>query len=398
MEASTTIIAGGQAGDFLTVRHLRVEGSDREIGRALAEASLSIHGAASRPRPMCDATLQRARRRWFLERYPAMAQRARGVADAFGLDADGDDVALDWLSTYDVPAGCSVAFYPGDRTKDGHGKLSRNFDFPTATFTQIVGLAPMAGERPLASDPWVVELRPDQGYASIVVGIMDVMGGMDGINEAGLTVALLADNETPDPEPTGSPRVGLSEQQVVRYLLDTCATVEEAKEALLLAKHYYFFTPCHFMVADRSGAAFVWEHSARRNREVIFEADPRTAGALVCTNHLLHRWPDPADLPDDQGPSGTAALTYARWRSLAHATAGGALVDEQDIRGHFAAVRFTAPVQHARTFWHALYDVVDASAELSFYRHDQHGQSIYTEAIRISLAPLTSSGVGSHGS
>ena len=79
-------------------------------------------------------------------------------------------------------------------------------------------------------------------------------------------------------------------------------------------------------------------------------------------------------------------------------TAGAALVDEQDIRGHFAAVGFTAPVQEARTFWHALHDVADASAELSFYRHDQHGQSIDTEAIRISLAPLTSSGVGSHGS
>ncbi len=62
---------------------------------------------------------------------------------------------------------------------------------------------------------------------------------------------------------TGMPRVGLAEQQVVRYLLDTCASAEEAKEALLLAKHYYFFTPCHFMVADRSGAAFVWEHSPR---------------------------------------------------------------------------------------------------------------------------------------
>ena len=388
MKATTTTIAGGQAGDFLTVRHLRVEGSDREIGRALAEASRAVHGAASQPRPMTDATVQRARRRWFLERYPAMAQRAQGVADAFGLDADRDEVALDWLSTYDVPAGCSVAFYPGDATKDGHGKLSRNFDFPTATFTQVVGLAPIAGERPLASDPWVVELRPDDGYASIVVGIMDVMGGMDGINETGLTVALLADNETPDPEPTGSPRVGLSEQQVVRYLLDTCATVEEAKEALLLAKHYYFFTPCHFMVADRSGAAFVWEHSARRNREVIIEADPRTAGALVCTNHLLHRWPDPADLPDDRGPGGTAALTYDRWRSLAQATAGGALVDQEDIREHFAAVSFTAPVEQARTFWHALYDVVEASAEFSFYLHDQDGHSIYTEPIRIGLGCL----------
>lgn len=386
MQAATTTIAGGDQADFLTVRHLRLHGSNREIGRSLAEAARAVHGAAAQPRPMPDTIVQRARRRWFLERYPALAERATGVADVFGLDPDSDGAALDWLSTYEVAAGCSVAFYPGQGTKDGHGRLSRNFDFPTATFSQIVGLPALAGERPLASDPWVVELHPDDGYSSVAIGIMDVMGAMDGINEAGLAVALLADNETPDPEPTGVPQVGLSEQQVVRYLLDTCATVEEAKEALLLAKHYYFFTPCHFMVADRSGAAFVWEHSGRRNREVIVDSDPRTAGRLVCTNHLLHRWPDPADLPDDRGPGATAAMTYGRWRALAEATGSGAVVEEHEIREQFAAVAFTAPVEQARTFWHALYDVDDASAEFSFYLHDRGGRSLYTAPIRIALA------------
>ena len=387
MQATTTTIAGGRPEDFLTVRHLRVHGSNRQIGRALGQAARAVHGNAAQPRPMADAVVQRARRQWFATHYPALAERAKGVAEVFGADPDGNHVAADWLSTYDIPAGCSVAFYPGSGTRNGHGVLSRNFDFPMSTFTQIVGLCPMTGERPLASDPWVVELHPDDGYSSVVVGIMDVLGGMDGINEAGLTVALLADNETPDPEPTGLPQVGLSEQQVVRYLLDSCATVEEAKEALLLAKHYYFFTPCHFMVADRSGAAFVWEHSPRRNREVIVDSDPRTMGRLVCTNHLLHRWPDPADLPDDQGPAGTAARTYDRWRTLDEATSGGELVDPHGIREQFAAVRFTAPVQEARTFWHALYDVEDASAEISFFLHDRDGRSVYTPPIRFILVP-----------
>ncbi|HTL85599.1 MAG TPA: carcinine hydrolase/isopenicillin-N N-acyltransferase family protein, partial [Acidimicrobiia bacterium] len=262
---------------------------------------------------------------------------------------------------------------------------SRNFDFPTATMSQIMGLPPIAGERLLAADPWIVELHPTTGYASIVIGIMDVMGGMDGVNEAGLSVALLADNETPEPEPTGQPCVGLSEQQVVRYLLDTCATVQEAKKALLLAKHYYFFTPCHFMVADRSGASFVWEHSPRRNREVIVEPDPTMAGRLVCTNHLLHKWPDPVLLPDDSGPMGTAALTYQRWRTLTSSSSNAALTDRDEIRDRFAAVRFAAPIQEARTFWHALYDVDDASAEISFFLRDTDGASIYSAPYRFAL-------------
>jgi predicted choloylglycine hydrolase len=383
MESTIDTLIGG-TGDFLRVRHLRAEGSQREIGRALAAAAEDAHGEAASPR-RTDPQVEVVRRQWFDGHHPAHAERIRGVADHFGIDPTDPSVALDWLGTYDLPAGCSVAFYPGTGTKDGHGLLSRNFDFPTATFTQIVGLPPLPDERPLAADPWVVELHPDSGYASVVVGIMDLMGGMDGINEAGLAVALLADNETPEPEPTGAPQVGLSEQQVVRYLLDNCATVDEAKQALMLAKHYYFFTPCHFVVADRSGRSFVWEHSPRRNREVIVDQDPATSGRIVCTNHLLHRWPDPAQLPTDDGPDGTAALTYARWRTLDEATADGAVVDRDDIREQFAAVRFTAPIQEARTFWHALYDVDDASAEVSFFLHDLDGTSRYSRPMRFAL-------------
>jgi len=372
------------AGDFLTVRHLRASGTQREIGRALAAAAEAAHGDAAAPRAI-DPTIERVRRQWFALHHPAQAERILGVADHFGLDPSDPTVALDWLGTYKLPAGCSVAFYPGAGTKDGHGLLSRNFDFPTATLTQLIGLPSLPEERPLAADPWVVELHPDDGYASIVVGIMDVLGGMDGINETGLTVALLADNETPEPEPTGAPRVGLSEQQVVRYLLDTCATVDEAVDALRIAKHYYFFTPCHFVVADRSGRSFVWEHSPRRNHEVVVEQDPAASGRLVCTNHLLHRWPDPTQLPDDSGPIGTAALTYHRWRTLTDANADGAVVDRDEIREQFAAVRFTAPIEEARTFWHAVYDVDDASAEVSFFLHDRAGSSVYSPPIRFGL-------------
>jgi predicted choloylglycine hydrolase len=383
MKTTMTTIAGGRPGDVLTVRHLRADGTQHEIGRALARAATDVHGSAAAPRRVADTAVEEARRRWFSSNHPVHSVRMRGIADHFGLDPHDTTWSLDWLGTYEVPAGCSVAFYPGATTKSGHGVLSRNFDFPTATFSQITGRAPLPGERPLAADPWVVELHPDDGYASVTVGIMDVMGGMDGINEAGLTVALLADNETPEPEPTGAPAVGLSEQQVVRYLLDTCATVAEAKQALLVAKHYYFFTPCHFVVADRSGESFVWEHSPRRNREWIIGPEARD-GRLVCTNHLLHRWPDPTRLPADDGTIGTAAFTYRRWRTLNDATADG-IVGDDDIREQFRAVSFVAPIVEARTFWHALYDVDDASAELTFHVRDVDGVSIYTDPIRLEL-------------
>lgn len=387
MTAPTPVptLAGGGADDFLTVHHVRVAGTDREIGRALAEAARTVHGAVAGPLPAPDPLIRDVRLEWYRRHWPAEAERMAGVAEAFGVDPDDERFELGWLGTFDIPAGCSVVHYPGSGTKDGHGLVSRHFDFPTATFGEIVGLARLPGEEPTAAHVWVTELRPTGGYASLTIGIMDVLGAMDGVNEAGLSVALLADNETPEPEPSGWPQVGVSEQQVVRYLLDTCATAAEARRALLLAKQYYFFTPCHFLVADRTGDAFVWEHSPRRNLERMVAAPDGSGGRLVCTNHLLHRWPEGTALPADDGPMGTAALTYHRWRTLAEQVHGGAVVDRDDIREQFAPVRFVAPMEGGRTFWHALWDVDEPSVEVAFYLHDEDGESVYTDPLELSL-------------
>jgi predicted choloylglycine hydrolase len=381
-----SVVAGGSDGDAVTVRYLRLAGTDREIGRDLALAARAVHGAPAGPTPAPDRTVQRVRRRWFDQHHPVLAERMLGVADAFGVDADDDRFDLAWLATYAGPAGCSTVVYPGSGTKDGHTLLARNFDFPTATIDELMGLPARPGTRRLAADPWIVELHPEGGLASVVIGIMDVLGGMDGVNEAGLAVSLLADNESPTPEPVGQRvQVGLSEQQVVRYLLDTCTTAAEAQEALLLAKHYYAFVPCHFVVADRTGASFVWEHSPGHNHEHVVVADPATAGRLVCTNHLLHRWPDGADLPEEDGTLGTAALTYTRWRSLDTATGDGAVVDRDDIREHFRAVRFEAPLEGGRTYWHAIYDLEDAAVDVELYVRDDDGRSRYTPPLHIAL-------------
>jgi hypothetical protein len=386
-----TTIAGGPD-HAVTVRHVRAEGSDREIGRTLAAAAEAANGGWAAPTP-ADPFVEDLRRRWFRERWPAQAERITGVAEHFGLDPAAPSHTCDVLGTYELPAGCSVAHYPGVGTKDGHGVLARNFDFPTATLSQMMGLpASSPTERPLGADPWVVELHPERGYSSVAVGIMDVMGAMDGVNEAGLAVALLADDETPEREPVTAFQVGLAEQQVVRHLLDTCATVDEAKAALMLAKHYYFFTPCHYVVADRTGASFVWEHSGRRNRELVVAADPAVGNRVSCTNHLLHRWPDADRLPDDAGPDGMASLSYDRWRSLDAFARSGGILGRDDIASTFEALRFTAPLVEARTFWHATYDTEESVMEVSFFTHDEAERSVYSDPLRVAVGPRGAGG------
>jgi hypothetical protein len=309
--STSTMVAGGGGAAFLTVRHLRAAGDNRAIGRAVARAARQAHGAAAGPRPAPDRRVQRARRSWFDANHPVLAERMLGVGEVFGVDARGDDWDLAWLGSFELPAGCSAVFYPGGGTRSGHALLARNFDFPTLTYSEIICGAAHPGEGALAAEPWIVELHPDRGYASITIGIMDVMGAMDGVNEAGLAVTLLADNESPSAEPSGVPQVGLSEQQIVRYLLDTCATADEAQHALLMAKQYYLFTPCHFLVADRAGQAFVWEYSPGHNREHIVGNAAAVGGGwsartICCTAGPIRRGCRARPAPAAPQPSPTS--------------------------------------------------------------------------------------------
>ena len=89
------------------------------------------------------------------------------------------------------------------------------------------------------SRPYIFEMYPDQGYASLSICAFDLLGGvLDGISSEGLAVAILADDETllhHDREPFAG--VGLHELMCMLYVLDTCKDIEEAKEALL-AKYF----------------------------------------------------------------------------------------------------------------------------------------------------------------
>jgi hypothetical protein len=133
-----------------------------------------------------------------------------------------------------------------------------------------------------------------------------------------LEVSIFADNEAigmlgPNIEMHLGPAraIGLHELQVMRLLLDTCGTVDEARETLLAIKDFYQFVPLLYLVADRSGRSFVYEHTAGRNAQYVFEG---TGSPQLVTNFELHRHPDSDPLFD-------AALTWKtesfwRYRTL----------------------------------------------------------------------------------
>jgi len=260
------VIAGGPQ-DFMEVRHLVLRGSNRVIGRALAAVARERHHL--KPVASSDPLRSRARNRYLERQYPILFERMRGVADSFGERLDNASLNFSALRYVKLQPGCSVVYYPPGVTAEKSGVVSRNTDFSTGT---LWGARPARGELPAAARPYLIEMHPDQGYASLALCAGDLLSGvLDGINSAGLTVACLADaGERGDPRPEpAADGVGLGTFQMQRYLLDTCATTAEAKEALLITKHYYEAIRCKYLVADRHGTAFIWELSPAANREHI---------------------------------------------------------------------------------------------------------------------------------
>lgn len=364
----STIIAGGP-GEFMTVRHLVARGDQVTIGRTLAEEAGERGGWAPYS---IDPIVQRARWAWFARNWPQQHARMLGMAAVFGIDPATDARCVDGLDALPAGSGCSAVWCPPWSTSAGHGLLGRNYDFFTMSAAQLAaglagGQAPSAGEPPMASRPYVITTIPDEGLASTVVTMSALDGCTEGVNEAGLTAALLlADVENAEaPDETARPQVGLDAPQVVRFLLDTCTNAEQAKQALLGAKQYGQGAGCHYIVGDAAGAGFVYERGAGDTEHFVDLAE----APLCVTNHLLHVHPDVDALPADTENS---FRTYERARTLTKRT-GGETLTAQGIRDAMDEVSVPADAGSPwRTLWRSIADVDARTLSVRFYLGDCH--------------------------
>ena len=359
------VIAGGGESDFAEVRHLVLRGSNFEIGRALAGVARDRFKI---PAPRADDPLRSRARAQFMERNdPVFFDRMRGAAAAFGLELEDTDYDFSALGYQPLDIGCSVVYYPPEHTADGNGLLSRNYDFSTG---MLDGSKPAEGMLGSTARPFLVELHPDAGFASLAMYSYDLLGGViDGINEEGLTVAILADDEltrTASYAPTRG--VGLGVLGVPRYLLDHCANVEEAKLALLQLPQYYSAIPCHYLIADRHGESFVWESGHHHQQKHIFDGGE---WPQIITNFSLHRHLEPGVFPQDPAIA-EVCWRYAHLQEQVLAHPGG--VDRAQARQIQSTVACDRErwqirpdgIAH-RTLWYAQYVPEERSLAIDFY-------------------------------
>jgi predicted choloylglycine hydrolase len=135
-----------------------------------------------------------------------------------------DEVCHRFLALYNPPrlaVGCSQLVWTGA----GGPLLMRNYDF--------------------SPDRWEALLMRSQWRQKRVFGMVDCLWGLlDGLNESGLAVSLAFG---------GDPKVGsgFAIPIIVRYVLENCATVHEAKEALRQVPSSMAY---NLTLLDRSGA------------------------------------------------------------------------------------------------------------------------------------------------
>ncbi|MFD0557521.1 acyl-CoA:6-aminopenicillanic acid acyl transferase [Stackebrandtia endophytica] len=378
-------VAGGDD-TFMTVDHLTVSGSQQEIGRALAAEAATAYGW--QPMPVQNRDIGRARRAWFQSHWPEHHERMVGAAQFVGADLAADEVHLDGWAGIPQGSGCSVLWSPPDPATGEHGLAGRNYDFFTTSATELAMLlagAPVPeslDEAPMSSRPYLITCLPDDGLASSFITMNDLSGCMDGINEAGLMITLLiadAENAT-GPDEALQPQVGVESTQLLRYVLDRCTTVEEAKAAMLGAKSYDLGPGLHYLVADADGRAFVWERSQHFQEHVI-DAD----GAMCVTNHPLHRHPMGSPLPQDNPET---MRTYARSTALQQHAGDDRAMTPERMRAGLDDVRFTAdngdgyPI---RTLWRTVFDVTAKTMSVHFYLGDDaDGQPRYSPELTVS--------------
>ena len=210
-------------------------------------------------------------REWFLkegdEARPSYAASVRMLKehmpevietyDALVERAGGGDLAARMLSCYRPPpflAACSQGVW----TRDGGPILARNYDYAPSRLEGVIWSTGFGGRR--------------------VIGMSDCLWGLlDGMNEDGLACSLTF----------GGRRVlgdGFGIPLVMRYLLQTCSEVEQAREVLTRLPYSLAH---NVTLTDRSGGFLTAYLSP--DREPVFRTFP------AATNHQgIVEWPEQA--------------------------------------------------------------------------------------------------------
>jgi hypothetical protein len=228
----------------------RLEGNYRQIG---AEYGLLLRTNRI-PLPLVSKTrldFARACEPFVRDYAPELLDEIEGIAEGGGYDLDRIKAAA--LAPGARPA-CSVLAISGAHTASGRPLVGRNYDW----FPSALGYTAFC------------EVHPHGAIPSLGCNDMFV-GRMDGLNAAGVAVAITAVEG-------GRDQPGLMFLLAVRVVLDRCRSTQDAVDFLLRVRHA---RAINFLVADASGDLAAVE--AAPCKAVVRRSDN---GVMVVTNQF----------------------------------------------------------------------------------------------------------------
>lgn len=154
---------------------------------------------------------------------------------------------------------------------DGNVLMGRNYDFKRDTSAMLVYCEPEDGYKSVAFAALdnISANTPDASMKKKLATLTAPFICLDGMNEKGVSIAVLTLDSEPVHQNTGKPVIGTT--LVIRLILDRAATTEEAVE--LLNQYDMFATSgrdYHFYITDASGDGRVVEYDCEsETREMV---------------------------------------------------------------------------------------------------------------------------------
>jgi predicted choloylglycine hydrolase len=231
---------------------------------------------------------------------PDHLQEMEGIAKSSGIDRDYI-VAGNTMFDLKKLFACSTLIVEPDRSATKGPLFGRNLDFPSFGYLHEYTV--------------VTIYRPKGKHAFASVGFPGMVGCLSGMNDAGLSLAVLEVFAVKDArekyDETGTP-YGLC----YRRLLEECTTVDEAERLLKKMKRV---TTTNLAICDKNGGAVLEvtpKHVVRR---------PPQDQICACTNHF-----HTADLKPDQQEN--LYTTKERYQALLKSCQGKPKLDLADVQ------------------------------------------------------------------
>ena len=214
--------------------------------------------------------------------YDLDAVIARGVGDDQSMVDSFVKEALPLIPVHiEPPQFACTAFTMAEKGSDV--RMGRNYDFALDSSAMLVHCAPKDGYKSVATAALdnVGVLDPMKSMRDKLACLVSPFLCLDGVNEKGVSIAVLTLDSKPVKQNTG--KVTICTSMAIRLVLDRAATTQEAVDLL---SSYDMFASCgrdyHFYITDAKGDGRVVEYDCDSpTRELVATKSSATTNFYV---------------------------------------------------------------------------------------------------------------------